>query len=171
MHIGELARKAFVNIQSIRFYERAGLLPAPARTSSGYRSYDDKALDDVNFIKLNQQLGFTLAEIKQLIDLHRVVAALPFPRRQKPSELRGIIAIGRERLGAMNQKARTLRNMQRRLTALLKQLESATVIGCPAASAVKTGARKTVLRSVAVSTTPLLFHPNKRPASRPQKGS
>jgi hypothetical protein len=87
MHIGELAHKATVNIQTIRFYEREGLLPPPARNDSGYRCYDAGDLDRVTFIKRNQELGFTLEEIKQLLDLHRVVAAMTFPLRHKPTEL------------------------------------------------------------------------------------
>jgi DNA-binding transcriptional MerR regulator len=50
-----------VNIQTLRFYEREGLLRPPARTVSGYRSYTDSALERVRFIRLCQGLGFTLA--------------------------------------------------------------------------------------------------------------
>jgi DNA-binding transcriptional MerR regulator len=132
MRIGELARHAAVNIQTIRFYERRRLLPAPSRNSSGYRSYEKSDLDRVTFIKRNQELGFTLEEIKQILDLHRVVAAMTFPLRHKPSELSAIIAIGRERLEAINQRIRTLRDMGLRLTSILQQLEAATVATCPA---------------------------------------
>ena len=132
MLIGELARKAAVNIQTIRFYEREGLLPVPSRNNSGYRRYETADLERVTFIKRNQELGFTLEEIKQLLDLHRVVAAMTFPLRHKPGELRAIIEIGRERLEAINQKVRTLHTVRRRLTSLLQQLEGATVRACPA---------------------------------------
>ena len=76
MRTGELARNAGVNLQTIRFYEREGLLPKPARTVSGYRSYQQSDLERVIFIRKNQQLGFTLAEIKQLMQLHGVLAAM-----------------------------------------------------------------------------------------------
>ena len=108
MHIGELARSAAVNIQTIRFYERQGLLPAPARNDSGYRCYDTADLERVGFIRRNQELGFTLAEIRQLFELHQAVVAKSYPLRRKPAELRGIIAIGHERLEAINQKVRAL---------------------------------------------------------------
>jgi len=134
MHIGELARKAAVNIQTIRFYERQGLLPAPARNDSGYRCYAPSDLERVRFIRRNQELGFTLAEIRQLFELHQAVAAMSFPLRRKPSELRGIIAIGHERLDAINQKVRTLQTMRRQLRTLLRHLEAPTVATCPAAS-------------------------------------
>jgi DNA-binding transcriptional MerR regulator len=132
MRIGELAAKASVNIQTIRFYEREGLLPVPLRNKSGYRCYSASDLERVTFIKRNQELGFTLGEIMELLDLHRVVAAMPMPLHRKPSELRGIIAIGHERLEAIEQKLHTLQTMRRRLTSLLQQLESASVAACPA---------------------------------------
>jgi MerR family copper efflux transcriptional regulator len=134
MHIGELAAKAAVNVQTIRFYEREGLLPVPSRNQSGYRCYGPVDLERVTFIKRNQELGFTLAEIAQLLDLHRVVAAMPLPIRRKPSELQGIIALGHERLDAVNDKIRSLRLIQRRLTSLLKELETAVVVTCPAST-------------------------------------
>jgi DNA-binding transcriptional MerR regulator len=130
---GELARNARVNLQTIRFYERQGLLPEPARTVSGYRSYQQSALERVVFIKRNQEIGFTLAEIKQLIDLHGVLASMsPKQFRTRPSELQGIIEIGRERLSAIKQKAQMLNAMRRQLESVLAQLESATVVTCPA---------------------------------------
>ena len=132
MLIGELARHASVNIQTIRFYEREGLLPVPSRNNSGYRHYEAGDLERVTFIKRNQELGFTLEEIRQLLDLHRVVAAMTFPLRTKPGELREIIAIGRQRLESINQKVRTLQSMQRRLKSLVEQLEAASVTRCPA---------------------------------------
>src|SRR5437588_6502579 len=97
MLTGELARNAKVNLQTIRFYERQGLLPEPARTAAGYRSYEQRHLERVVFIKHNQELGFTLAEIKQLLDMHVVVAAMgPEPFRKRPGKFQGMIVIGRE---------------------------------------------------------------------------
>jgi DNA-binding transcriptional MerR regulator len=74
MRIGELAHKAAVSVQTIRFYERRKLLRDPQRSSSGYRNYDGGDLDNVTFIKWCQQLGFTLKEIRQLLQLHCAVA-------------------------------------------------------------------------------------------------
>ena len=70
MQIGELARAAAVNIQTIRFYEREKLLPAPPRTASGYRDYSQRHLDRKLFIRRNHEIGFTLAEVRELLDLH-----------------------------------------------------------------------------------------------------
>lgn len=133
MRIGELARGAGVNLQTIRFYEREGLLPKPERTVSGYRTYHESDLERLMFIRRNQQLGFTLAEIKQLIQLHSVLASMgPKPFRKRPSELQGIIEIGRERLLAIKEKSRMLNTMRRQLECVLHQLESTSVVICPA---------------------------------------
>ena len=133
MRTGELARNAGVNLQTIRFYEREGLLPKPARTASGYRSYQESDLERVIFIRRNQDLGFTLAEIKQLMELHSVLASMgPKQFRRRPSELQGIIEIGRERLQAIKKKSRMLNTMRRQLEWVLQQLESTSVVACPA---------------------------------------
>ena len=69
LNIGTLAKQAEVNIQTIRYYERRGLLPEPERTASNYRVYAADTVRRVRFIKRAQDLGFTLSEIKELLDL------------------------------------------------------------------------------------------------------
>ena len=63
MRAGEAARRAGVNAATLRYYERRGLLPAPARTPSGHRHYDEDAVRFLRAIKEAQAIGFTLAEI------------------------------------------------------------------------------------------------------------
>lgn len=65
--IGELAEKCGVNKETIRYYERMGLIPDPNRTESGYRMYSQEIIDRMNFIKRMQELGFTLSEIDKLL--------------------------------------------------------------------------------------------------------
>jgi MerR family transcriptional regulator, copper efflux regulator len=70
MTIGELARKVGVNVQTIRYYEREGLLPDAHRwPDSGYRDFNDDALLRLQFIRSAKELGFTLREIKELLDM------------------------------------------------------------------------------------------------------
>lgn len=69
MRIGELARRGGVNVQTVRYYERRGLLPDPRGRGSGYREYDDETLARLGFIRRAQQLGFTLTEIAELLAL------------------------------------------------------------------------------------------------------
>lgn len=66
-HIGELAEKCNVNKETIRYYERLGLIPKPSRTESGYRIYTEQTVDRLNFIKRMKELGFTLNEIDKLL--------------------------------------------------------------------------------------------------------
>ena len=131
MHIGELARSAQVNVQTIRFYERQGLLPRPARTAAGYRSYEARDLERVIFIQRNQELGFTLAEIQQLFELHDAMLATSRRTRRNSDEVQAIIAMGRERLKTINRKIQTLHDMRRNLAAVVKHLDSASVATCP----------------------------------------
>jgi MerR family transcriptional regulator, copper efflux regulator len=67
--IGQVARASDIGIETVRFYEREGLLELPARSSSGYRQFDEKAIIRLRFIKQAQRLGFTLREVKELLAL------------------------------------------------------------------------------------------------------
>ena len=67
--IGRLAKLSGVKPDTIRFYERSGLLPKPQRLASGYRIYDDAALKQVRFIRKAQSLGFSLDEIRRIMSL------------------------------------------------------------------------------------------------------
>lgn len=69
MKSGELARRAGVNVQTLRYYERRGLLPPPDRTGSGYREYGPEDLRRLRFILRAKELGFTLTEVGELLDL------------------------------------------------------------------------------------------------------
>ena len=66
---GQVAEKAGVNVETLRFYEKKGLIPEPLRTDSGYRQYPEETIDRIHFIKNAQKLGFTLKEIKELLSL------------------------------------------------------------------------------------------------------
>jgi MerR family copper efflux transcriptional regulator len=67
--IGELARRAGVNVETIRFYEREGLIAQPPRRRSGYRQYPEDAVRRIRFIRHAKELGFTLLEIADLLSL------------------------------------------------------------------------------------------------------
>ena len=71
LKIGEVSRLSGVGIETIRFYERSGLLDRPARTYSGYRMYDGSVIERLYFIRKAQLLGFALQEIRELIDHKR----------------------------------------------------------------------------------------------------
>ena len=67
MQIGKLAKTAGVSVQTVRFYERQGLLPDPGRTDSGYRVYTEAHLRQLRFIRQAKALGFSLEEIKGIL--------------------------------------------------------------------------------------------------------
>lgn len=66
---GELAKRTGVNVETLRFYEREGLIPEPPRRLSGYREYPAESVQRIRFIKRAQELGFSLAEVKELLAL------------------------------------------------------------------------------------------------------
>jgi Cu(I)-responsive transcriptional regulator len=69
MKIGALSKATSTNIETIRYYERIGLLPAPMRTSSNYRSYADLHRARLAFVRHSRELGFSIEEIRSLLDL------------------------------------------------------------------------------------------------------
>lgn len=69
MKIGELSRATGTNTETIRYYERIGLLPAPARTDANYRSYGSEHRSRLSFVRHSRELGFTIEEIRSLLDL------------------------------------------------------------------------------------------------------
>jgi MerR family copper efflux transcriptional regulator len=91
--IGTVAKRAGVPIDTIRYYEREGLLPEPLRRASGYRSYNESAISRLRFIRRAKDLGFTLDEIRDLLalsaDRHRGVKAV---RQRAEQRLAGIDA-------------------------------------------------------------------------------
>jgi MerR family transcriptional regulator, copper efflux regulator len=94
--IGTVAKRAGVPIDTIRYYEREGLLPEPLRRASGYRSYNDSAVSRLRFIRRAKDLGFTLDEIRDLLalsaDRHRGVKAVRERAQQRLERIDARIA-------------------------------------------------------------------------------
>jgi len=92
---GEVAEAAGVNRQTLRYYERRGLLPVPDRSPGGHRLYDDQAVTTLRVIKAAQRLGFTLEEVADLIEAgrpHGPDASLQTHAKDKLAEVEGRIA-------------------------------------------------------------------------------
>ena len=86
--IGRLARQSGVGVETIRFYERQGLLPPPARTPANYRIYPEQDVRRLRFIRRAKALGFTLREIRELLDLrHRPDASKKEVRRRAEAKI------------------------------------------------------------------------------------
>ena len=69
MKIGQLSKATGTNVETIRYYERIGLLPEPARTNGGYRSYEKSHQSRLKFVRHSRDLGFSIDEIRSLLDL------------------------------------------------------------------------------------------------------
>lgn len=106
--IGKLAKKADVSIDSIRFYERRGLIAEPTRTESNYRIYPLAAADRLRFIKKAQSLGFSLDEIRELLELSHDPAASKADVKAKTEEK--IMAI-RDKIQDLNQMLKALERL------------------------------------------------------------
>jgi DNA-binding transcriptional MerR regulator len=112
MRIGEVAAQAGVHVQTIRFYERRGLLPQPQRLRSGYRDYPPEAVQFVRLIKQLQEHGFTLQEIAPLL---RLQAA----RATQVQELRAHL---QAKLDSLEIKIQALQETRDKLKTLTEQL-------------------------------------------------
>ncbi len=106
--IGAVAKLAAVNIETMRYYERRGLVPRPPRSASNYRQYPEETVRRVRFIKRAQQLGFTLKEIKELL-------ALRITPRAKSSQVRERV---KRKIEAVDAKIKALEAMRSSLSAL-----------------------------------------------------
>ncbi len=122
LKVGELARRSDVNLQTIHYYERCGLLPRPPRSASNYRMYTRDAVQRVRFIKRAQELGFTLKEIGELLSLRATPGAgCADVRREADAKLRDA-----------EGKIQTLQAMRRALMKLVRECSGkGPVTNCP----------------------------------------
>jgi DNA-binding transcriptional MerR regulator len=113
LKIGEVSRLSGIGIEALRFYEKSGLLDRPGRTYSGYRLYDESVLERLAFVKKAQVLGFSLDEIKQLIQHKR--------KGENPcAEVREIVKI---RLDELNERIAQMIQYRDELSAALDDWE------------------------------------------------
>src|SRR5882724_5658193 len=109
--IGELAKQGGVNLETIRYYERVGLLPRPPRNKAGYRIFPEDAPRRLRFVKRAQELGFSLKEIKELLAL-----------RIEPGKTRADVRQrARAKIDDIDKRLRALRKMK---SALVKLTEA-----------------------------------------------
>ena len=104
MKIGEVAKLSGTGIETIRFYEREGLLLEPERRPSGYRQYDGATVERLEYIRQAKELGFTLAEIRELLELSFAAPDCEHVRRRAEAKVADI-----------ENKIRSLQRMKRSL--------------------------------------------------------
>lgn len=111
LKIGEVAERGGVNLQTIRYYEREGLLPEPPRLASGYRLFPERTVQRIRFIKRAQDLGFSLSEIKELLSL----------RVDGHGDKAEVRRLAQAKLASIEDKMRTLKRMKRVLGELTER--------------------------------------------------
>jgi Cu(I)-responsive transcriptional regulator len=120
LSIGDLAKATETKVETIRYYERIGLLPEPARTSGNYRSYEGSQLARLGFIRRARELGFSIEQVRNLLSLSD----------QKDRSCAEVDAIAREHLMEVDAKIQSLKGLRRELDALIQQCHAGTVAEC-----------------------------------------
>jgi len=117
--IGYLARAAEVNVETVRYYQRVGLIQEPQRPQAGYRVYPPEAVDRLKFIKRAQQLGFSLKEITELLELGDGHCADVRVRAE-------------EKRAHIDQQIKDLKNLRKTLDILIKACQTDNdTVHCP----------------------------------------
>ena len=111
MKIGEVAKLSGTGIETIRFYEREGLLLEPERRPSGYRQYDESTVERLEYIRQAKELGFTLAEIRELMELSFVSQSCCDHIRQRADT----------KIADIESKIRSLQQMKRSLGKIVER--------------------------------------------------
>ncbi len=110
LSIGQVARQTGIGVETVRFYERQGLVEEPVRRASGYRQFDETVVDRLRFIREAKELGFTLNEIKELLSL----------KLDPSSSCADVKGRAEAKIKDIEEKIRTLQRMKRALVRLTK---------------------------------------------------
>ena len=118
--IGPLSKRIEMNIETIRYYERAGLVPAPPRTEGGYRLYDEEHRRRLVFIRRSRELGFSLDEVRELLEM--------VDGGYTCGEVRSLTL---EHLANVKQKLSDLRRLERTLKRVASECDGSDAPECP----------------------------------------
>lgn len=121
MKRGELAKRTGCNAETIRYYEKIGLLPEPTRSESGYRQYDETHEQRLRFIMRGRELGFVIEDLKSLLDLvdRRAVSCCEVEK------------LARNHLDSVREKISDLKQMESVLSETVNSCSGADVPECP----------------------------------------
>lgn len=120
MSIGQLAKATGTAVETVRYYEKIGLLAPPARTTGNYRSFGQNDVARLSFIRRARDLGFGLAEVRSLLELA--------DDRQRPCG--DVDAIARNQLEQVERKIDDLQALRQELSSLIHQCRKGTVADC-----------------------------------------
>jgi MerR family copper efflux transcriptional regulator len=128
MSIGDLARKTGVSTDTLRYYEHKGLLPRPSRCASGYREYGEEAVGQVRFVLRAKELGFSLEEIVDLLNLSS----------DAEYGVAGVKARASRRLAEIEREIARLESIRARLASLVAACPGCGPLeGCPILLAIR----------------------------------
>ncbi|MCR6732637.1 MULTISPECIES: helix-turn-helix domain-containing protein [unclassified Afipia] len=120
LKIGDLSRATTTKVETIRYYENIGLLPAPSRTAGNFRSYAPEHLVRLSFIRRARELGFTLDQVRNLLDLSD----------EKRRSCESVDAIAREHLRQVDRKIADLKALRAELDSVINQCRCGTIADC-----------------------------------------
>lgn len=118
--IGALAEATSTKVETVRYYERIGLLPEPGRTGGNYRSYDETHLGRLSFIRRARDLGFTLDQVRTLLGL----------AESRDSDCCTVDAVAQDHLADIERKISDLRALRRELRDLIGQCKRGAISDC-----------------------------------------
>lgn len=120
MKIGDLARATHTKVETIRYYEAEGLIPAPARSNANYRVYEQSHLDRLSFIRRSRDLGFTLDQVRALLRL----------ADDRDSPCAEVDAIAVEHVAEIDRKLADLQALRGELVRRLDSCAQSTIADC-----------------------------------------
>jgi DNA-binding transcriptional MerR regulator len=118
--IGDMSKATGTKVETIRYYERIGLLPAPDRTSGNYRAYGKSDLGRLSFIRRARDLGFGLEQVRELLGLSD----------QKQRSCKAVDVIARDHLADVNRKLADLKALRRELDSIIRHCSCGTIAEC-----------------------------------------
>lgn len=130
LSIGQVAKQTGVTVETVRFYEKRGLIEPPRRTASGYRQYAPDSLKRIRFIQHAKDSGFTLNDIAELLALRQAPGESCAPIRDR----------AREKIEAVDSKIRDLQHIRDALSKLVNKCDANDVLGdCPIIESLEEG--------------------------------
>jgi DNA-binding transcriptional MerR regulator len=109
VHIGEAAKQARLSVDTIRFYQRLGLIKSPERSVGGYRLFEEEQIRDLAFVRHAQELGFSLTEVRELLAV-----------RQKPHACSEVQSMLQRKLAEVREKIKSLARLETELGGALR---------------------------------------------------
>lgn len=120
LRIGDLARQTGTSVETVRYYEKAGLLPSPPRTSGNYRSYGTDELARLSFIRRTRDLGFSLEQVRALLDM----------AGRNDSDCATVDGLANQHLIEIDRKIADLSALRRELAGVVSACSGGTVADC-----------------------------------------